>query len=691
MIKTHTTRWVVALCFNLVLIPGLWAQNHEPDTSSSGATMLEAITVTAQKREENIQKVPQSISVFTPKQIEDAGIIDVTDLSLLTPNLHMKQGASTNLIIIRGISNDADYIHSTTGLYVDDVAYSLNFMHNPTLFDIERIEVLRGPQGTLYGKNSESGVVNIITRKPGNQVEGKVFTEISADDPNHGSAMGYRVGLNLSGPIIPDQFFMSIAGAYQSADGYMLNTFTGNDSAGKRNHKNGRLKALWTPSDRLDITLTADILDISDGNGNKRYDKGPWATAPHEIRYHADNNIIEQRGNGQTVKVDFQADNFKLMSITGRRYHENQMLRDANLAPTDAGVNDLFYSSDMLSQEFRILSPEDRGAVRWLGGVYLFQEDNDTDLDMPTLKTIRNTDVDSFGYAVFGEGTLTLLDRLHLTAGLRYGVDDQKALMQYTNDAATTFEKSIDESVILPKFSISYDIRPEIMAYTTVSKGYNAGGFNTAYATGTDNFSYDAEYTWNYELGLKSGWFNNRLTANLALFYISIDDKQVAEYDSVTDSTYVLNAAQAHSQGFEFEIQAKPMRGLDLFAGIGFTEVVFDCWQTGGKDHTDKDFPNAPKMTANAGAQYRHNSGFFGRLDVSMGDGYYSDAANTQWLGGKTLVDLRTGYETEKYDIVLWCKNLFNQEYQTIGFARKFDQVVDGAPRMLGVTLTYYF
>jgi iron complex outermembrane receptor protein len=691
MIKIPLLKWAVALCFNLILIPGLWAQDHGGGSPASAETQIEEITVTARKREENSQKIPQSISVFTRKQIEDTGISDVADISLLTPNVHMKQGASTNLVIIRGISNDADFIHSTTGLYIDDVAYSLNFMHNPTLFDIERIEVLRGPQGTLYGKNSESGVVNIITRKPGNQVAGKVFTEIGAYDPEHGSAMSYRAGLNLSGPIVPDRFFMSIAGEYETSDGYILNSYTGNDRAAEIDHKNGRLKALWTPSDRLDISMTADVTDISDGNGNKRYNEGVWKTDPHEIRYDADNNIIEQSGNGQTLKVEFQADSFNLLSITGRRYYKNHMLRDADLRSTDAGVNDLFYSSDMISQEFRVLSPEDNGPVHWLGGIYLFREENDTDLDMPTLKTVRNTDVESLGYALFGQGTLTLFERLHLTAGLRYGVDDQDASMRYTDAATTTFEKSIDESVLLPKFSVGYDIRPGMMAYATVSRGYNAGGFNTAYATGTDNFSYDAEYTWNYELGLKSAWFDNRLTANLALFYISIDDKQVAEYDGVTDSTYILNAAQAHSQGFEFEVHARPVRGLDLFGGIGFTKVVFDKWDTDDGDYADKDFPNAPEITANIGAQYRHSSGFMGRIDVSVSDGYYSDAANTQWLGGKTLVGLRAGYEAENYDIMLWCKNLFNQDYQTIGFARKFDQVVDGAPRMFGVTLTYYF
>jgi len=689
----HLPKWSLVFCLNLILVSGLWANGMAGTVSvSADQSAEESITVTAQKREEDVQDIPQSISVFTGAQIEDADIGNIEDLTLGSPNVHMKQGASTNLVIIRGISNDADYIHSTTGLYVDDIAYSLNFMHNPALFDIERVEVLRGPQGTLYGKNSESGVINIITRQPGNQTTGKVYTEIGVYDPDHGESMSYRAGLNLSGPIVNDKLFMGIAGEYETSDGYMLNTYTNNDQAGEINHINGRLNALWTPLDRLDISLTADVLDTSDGNGNKRYAEGTFATDAYQILYDTDNNIIEEDSNGQSVKVDYQANNFKLLSISGRRYYENHMLRDADLTSSDWGVNDLYYSSDMISQEFRILSSEGDAPFQWLGGVFMFSEDNDTDLDMPTLSTVRNTDVQSLGYALFGEGTLTLLGRLHLTAGLRYAYDDQDARMQYITSTSTTeFEKSIDKSVLLPKFSIGYDMGSRVMTYATVSRGYNAGGFNTAYATGTDNFSYDPEYTWNYELGIKSSWFNNKVTANLALFYITIDDKQVSEYDSLTDSTYILNAAEAHSQGFEFEVNAKVCKGVDLFGGLGFTEVVFDQWDTDDGDYTDKSFPNAPKMTASLGTQYRHASGLFGRVDISLSDGYYSDAENTQWLDGKTLVNLRTGYETEDYDIVLWCKNAFNEEYQTMGFARKFDQLVDGAPRMFGVTLTYYF
>ncbi len=652
---------------------------------------IESITVTAQKRQEDSQKIPIGMSVFSSIQIEDADIKNVKDLTYLVPNIHMKQGASSNVLIFRGISNDADYIHSTAGLYVDDICYSMNFMHNPSLFDIERIEVLRGPQGTLYGRNSESGVINIVTRQPDNYFTGKVSGSIGAYDPDHGSSMSYKTELNLSGPIVADKLFMGIAGAAETSDGFMMNSFTGDEKAGSIDHKNGRWTTRWLPSDKLEIGATLDVLDTYDKNGNKRYQEGPWKTDTHKIMYSTDNNVNEQKGDGQTLKIKYQAADFDLLSVTGRRFYENHMLRDSRCSPVDDGINDITFSSDQISQELRITSPEDSRNFKWLGGVYLFREKNVTDIALPVFKEARDTDMETRGYAVFGQGTMTF-KKLHVTGGLRFNYDDQKGEMDYTGPVTRyTFDKSFDDTVLLPKVSISYDLTPQMMTYTTIARGYNTGGYNTGYAKNTSNFTYDPEFTWNYEAGLKSSWLDNRLNFNMALFYISIDDKQVPERDGISDLMNVKNAAKAHSQGFELEIQAKPLPGFDLFSSIGYANVEFDEWTTPDFNYSGKNLPNAPQYTANFGAQYRHISGFFGRADLILTDGYYSDAQNTQKLSGKTLVNLRTGYESKNYDLVFWCKNLFGETYQTTGFARKFDSVVDGAPRMFGVTLTCYF
>ena len=684
---------ITLLIFQLVFtLSGFCSDSLDRDDLKP-SDRIKDIVVTAQKRKENVSDIPMSITAFSDIMIEDADINNVNELTLFAPNLHMKSGTSSNVVIIRGISNDADYIHSTTSLYVDDISYPMNFMHNPTLFDIERIEVLRGPQGTLYGRNSESGVINIVTRQPTNQFSGKVSGRIGVYDAEHDTVMAYKTGLSLSGPVVEDRLFMGIAGDFQTSDGFMKNMVTDNEKAGSIDHKNGRWTTLWTPSDNLGVTAVFDFLDTDDANANKRYIEGPWASGRHGVLYDTDNNVNEQAGDGQSLKIKYRNDSFSILSITGRRFYENHMLRDGMCSPVDDGINDLTYSSDLLSQEFRISSPDNGGPLEWLGGVYLFKEKNVTDIDTPVSMEIRDTDMETRSWAVFGQGTFTLFDRLHLTAGLRFNTDEMDATMDYTTSSREfrTFNSEFDETVFLPKFSLAYDVMEQTMAYATFAKGYNTGGFNTAFATGTDNFTYASEYTRNFEVGLKSTWLNNRLGINLALFYIDIDDKQVAERDGISDAMRVRNAAKAHSQGLELEVSATPLQGVRVFAGLGYTHVEFDDWVTADFDYGGKTLPNAPEFTGSLGLQYRHPSGFFGRTDLLYTDTCYSDAQNTQLLGSKTLVNLRAGYEGDGYDIVFWCKNLFDQEYETIGFARRNDLVIDGAPRMAGVTLTYYF
>lgn len=687
----------VGLLF-LAAVPAWGAELVEQQRGQSET--IEVMIVTAEKRAENVQDVPASITTFSQIQIEDAAISNVQELTLMTPNLHMKSGASSNMLIFRGISNDADFIHSPASLYVDDIAYSMNFMHNPDLVDVERIEVLRGPQGTLYGRNSESGVVNIITRQPGNQVEGRVFSELGVYDPDHGSSMSYRAGLNLSGPVIEDALYLGLAGEIERSDGYIYNSLTDNDKAQEVAHENLRLTTRLTPSERLEISAIFDYLNADDGNGNKRYLEGPWQTSPHEITYNTDDNSIRQEANGQNLKVKYSGEGYDLISITGRRHYESHMRRDGASSGVDDGVNDLVYDSDMVTEELRISSPESDNGFEWLGGLYLLNEKNGTDIDIPRWGEIRNSEIRTRGYAVFGQSTVTVKEKIHITAGLRFNYDDMDGEMTYSSAAGTVkFGDSFSNSVVLPKLSISYDIGPNLLTYTTISRGYYPGGYNSSSAVNADAFSFDPEYTWNYEAGMKSFWWDQRIRLNVALFYIDINDKQVAQFDAVTDSMEVQNAAEAHSQGIELELQIKPLPGLDLYASLGLTDVVFDQWvateRTKGQnveyDYGDKDLPNAPRYTGHLGAQYRHHSGLIGRVDYIVTDDYYSDAKNTHNVDGKQLVNLRLGYEGESYDITLWGKNLLNEEYQTIGFARRFNQAVDGEPRMFGVTLVRRF
>lgn len=285
----------------------------------------------------------------------------------------------------------------------------------------------------------------------------------------------------------------------------------------------------------------------------------------------------------------------------------------------------------------------------------------------------------------------------YLTAGLRYDHQESEGEQEY-NLAPAPYSADLDHDEILPKVSIAFDFSNDIMAYTTVAKGFLAGGYNYAFAESSEGLIFDPEFTWNYEAGLKTTWLNNKLTVNAAVFYIDIKDKQVEEWLAGPAVRSVTNAAEASSQGVELEFEARPIQGLSLFGGFGYAEAKIDDWTSdemlgGTYDYKDKYLPHSPKYTYNAGIQYRHYMGLFGRADIlGVGD-FYTDAKNTQKINNYEIVNLRLGFEREHFDIVLWGKNVFDKEYLTGKSVYWGGNTVvqDGAPLTVGVTLTYRF
>lgn len=687
--------FAVTLALNLLSAPSAAAQAKKADEEYK----LETMTVTAQKKEENVQDVPMSMSVFSDIQLEDAGIKDTSDLVRFAPNVHLKESSAENVLIIRGISSFDTSIYSPAGFYVDDVNFPLHYMYNTELLDLERVEVLRGPQGTLYGRNSESGVINLVTKQPDNEFRAKLLSE-------YGSYDSWRFGANVSGPIAKDKLYLGLALQYKLSDGYMENKFNDDDESAEKDHKNGRATLRWTPTDQWDISLIADVMDTDDQNIQYRYRTGPFATDYYDIRHSATDEYSKQEGNGQTLRLKHKGNSFNLLSVTGLRNYEHKY--NGSLDQTDDpsawfnwGETRFTYDIEHMSEEFRISSPDNHGPFEWLIGAYGFKEETDISQDRMAWGMAADTDIDIDGYAAFGQGTYTLFDKLHLTAGLRFDHQDLKGKMKGTGmSGPIDQDKDLDYDEFLPKFSIAYDFSKDIMAYVSASKGYMVGGYNYGYMpTNEDAFYYDAEYTWNYEAGIKSSWIDNKLLANLSIFYIYIDDKQVVEW-SMTLGTKIENAAEAHSQGIELELQARPVQGLDLFAGFGYTESKFDDWKALQMDGTIYDFednylPNAPRYTYNLGAAYRHISGLFGRVDLLGTGKFYGDARNNLKQEDYEIVNLRLGYEGDNIGISFWCTNLFDEEYVTalydltnMGLG---ELVQDGEPRMLGVTVSYRF
>ncbi|MCP4117052.1 MAG: TonB-dependent receptor [Desulfobacteraceae bacterium] len=667
---------------------------------------LETITVTAQKREENVQKVPVSMDAFDAVEIESAGMDTTAEMTRYVPNVFFKKATMENIIVVRGVSSvDASTV-GPVGVYIDDVNYPLHFMHNIDLFDVERVELLRGPQGTLYGRNTESGVLNVVTRKPDNEFRGSITGTYSVYDTSHGAVPEWRTGMGVSGPVIKDRLFMGISARMEQGDGFMENTRLDSEDAAETDHRNLRGSVRWMASDRLELSFMADYGKFDDKQGLYRIfsSEGGLKNDDHtEMRGFYDTKL-DQEGSGQIFKAGYDADSFDLLAITGRREYKQDSILGTGVGLSDYGDNKWRFDDTMLSQEVRISSKNENRKLEWLLGVYGFKEETDIYFSKFSDRQIRNTDMEKTGMAVFAQATLTLFDRLHFTAGGRYdhleleGSQDLKGTDWGGNDISGDYSRDLDYDEFLPKAVISFDATGDIMLYTSVAKGYLEGGYNYAQASEADGFVFDPEYTWNYEFGVKTNWFDNRLLANCSLYHITMDDKQVSEYTAGGGIAQISNAAKANSRGVELEVRARVAQGLDLFGSFGYVDTEIDEWEAGSSDFSGNKMPNTPEYTYSAGVQYRHVNGFFGRADLLGTGEMYGNVQNDSHvkLDAYELLNLRCGYESESYDIVLWCKNVFDEEFYTSSFDygdphEAIGVAQNGEPREIGVTVTYRF
>lgn len=670
------------MCFGLLLPTSpLWAE--EAEDKDKAVTEIESIIVTAEKRKENVQDVPISMSVFDDFSLEDAGINNLTDLTNSTPNLY---SGDKGPIAIRGISSFSGSLHPPGGIFVDGISYPSTYMQDIDLVDIERVEVLRGPQGTLYGRNTESGVINIHTKQPGNEFRGKVSGTLELYDVDDASPY-YKISGAISGPIVEDKFFMGLSFQGDQTDGYNKNIYNDDDSFGESSHTYVQGSAKWVPTDQFNISFIANACDNED-SARIQYINGPYATEPYQLNWDG-SNINEKKINSQIVKAEYENEFFDIVSITSRNDFDLNYDYDVDWSPEPYGNMKQKVDSVMVSQDLRISSPDNSGPLKWLVGLYGFKEDND--IESAYFNTERITDIESRGAAIYGQATYTVAAKLHLTAGLRYEYQETEGT-QLNSDNPEPFSKDTDFEEILPKLAASYDLKDNIMIYTSVAKGFLAGGVDYSTSTSEENLAYDPEYTWNYEAGIKSSWFDKKLIMNLAVFYIDMKDKQVMQYSA--GDWKIENVADATSTGVELSFEARPIQGLQIFCGLGLLDATVDEWtKTSASgvvtDYKDNKLTKAPDYTYNLGFKYTHHSNMFIRTElIGVGERYY-DIANKNEIDAYILTNLSLGYQGENYDITLRGENVFEEEYVTLSYGDAF--AIYGQPRTVSLNLTYRF
>lgn len=630
---------------------------------------------------------PASVTVLPRETIEQAGITALDDIAGQVPNTFLTNQGSPRFSIntMRGIGNTIrnDYFNSAIGVFVDGVPLP-TAQFSRRFVDIDTIEIQRGPSGTAHGRYSLGGSVYVRTRQPDDTLTG--FIEGTYGDRGQ-RGLGFAVG----GPIVPGTLFGRGYFDYTRRDGFIRDS-TGGSLDGLERY-NGGISLRYQQDPALRITLSADA----------QQDRiGAYAFLPYN-QYRRRSLAIDPpnderlRAQGISGTVEYDMGFAQLTSISAYRRYTISARQDLAYSPMVAllGGGRTFSDEDgwQASQEFRLSSPREAGPLRWTVGAYYQRDRVDYDyyFNMPAFggvsRSLSRYDQDEI--AGFGEATLLLPLGFEITAGLRVAQDATK--LRNNNP----FSGSTDATLVTPRLQLAWRADADRMIYASVTRGARSGGFSRLSSAPNE---YDPEYLTQYEVGLRSNWFNRRLALNATLFRIDWTDQQITQLVSATE-TRTTNAGRSHSQGLELEAILYPSTGLEVSGRLGLTEARYDRYiDSSGRDLSGRRMVNTPSVTAGASVQYSTPLGtlpvnLVTRADYMLVGGHYFDAANTLRQDAYSLLNLRVGIEHERYTFTVFANNATNTRYRAYGFTDSFghDVAIAGEGRLVGATLRVRF
>jgi iron complex outermembrane receptor protein len=567
------------------------AQAQTAPEHDDPAITVDEVVVTARKTTERLQDVPISVNVTSGETLERQNIKDFRDLSSYIPNFYVQQSVAAPSLFIRGIGSNVNNLafEQSVGLFVDGEFRGRAKQSQTAFLDVDRVEVLRGPQGALFGKNTSSGALNITTRNPGETFEAEAYTIVNVEGDR-----GLEGGFVLSGPVT-DQLGVRLAAKANENNGWFSNATTGNDEP-HRSQQQARLTVEYEPTDELLFRLKAD--------GYRHDDKGaPFFTAPYGATRTYDRATTPgqpeyDRGKG----IDFAlttiyspANGYVFTSITSRSAFDYVRLADTDfltprLLATEYGEDYTAYA-----QEIRVTSPK-IGRFDFTAGAYAQHAES----DFRTISTLTLAPFDGAAgrfmhqegtaYSIYAQGGFDLTESLKLTVGVRQSWEDKEATqhrvltgVQPASYLSTTLTGQLDESSFDPSAQLQYRFTPNAMVYVSYAKGSKAGGFVHGQTNGVQsNFVFQGETSKSAEIGGKFELLNRRLRINVAGFDTSYDNLQVSAWDPTANVTVTRNAATATSRGVELEANARLTRALTLNGSFAYTEAKYDDFPGAG-------------------------------------------------------------------------------------------------------------
>ena len=730
---------------------GAWALETDPVDAGStvdgneapGDTerVQETIYVTAQRRSESLADVPVAITAFTDQQLEQQGVTDTLELSKVVPGLHLAQDAGSAVIYIRGIGTDitSPGVEPSVATYVDGA-----YIPSPELvfgdyFNVAQVEVLRGPQGTLFGRNATGGAINLTTRGPTDEFEGTVGVSTS----DQGLKRAYGI---ISGPFT-DKIRGSLAAVTNKRDGEYHDIVTSREFNGLDYYSvQGRLLAEL--SDSFEVELFASHFDQDDSDGTAMTELSgsslpaflgaPVGTRPYETATElpdlpgVPNLLNRKKVTTFGLRAEWDIGNITLRSRTNHIEYDKERYIDVDLSPLPLQGLMPVYEGEYLTQEF-LLAPSTSGEkVEWVAGVFYIDASDglvplrvstmlDLDMDL-TPETpgfaILQAKSETESYAIFGDITYHIDENWSVAAGARYS-DEEKSITDRGVGAELAFGTLLAPLATFPDASkswddvtwralVKYDNGP-FMAFAKVETGQVAGVFNTANPINPGPV--DPEEVTAYEVGFKSSAMNGVLNFESSVFFNDYNDIHIQIVDATTGASILDQAKAAESYGVDFQMRAQPVDNLDVSLGVSYLNAEYKEYTTGGilipapvgntlpsspMDLSGNVRPRSPEWTTNLSVNYTIP---LSRGDiVASGNAYtssdvYFDPGNYLKQDGYSLLNGQIAYHDRSgVSVSVWGRNLTDERYLSSALA--FSTAVGGFyanPRTYGVTLSWDF
>ncbi len=722
--------------FASVMAPGV----ATPAVGAEAEGPVEEIMVHARKREQTLTDTPVSISVVGARAIEDWTLASLEDLELAVPNLRTAaQYVYANTISLRGVGTYSRNIgfDERVGLYLDGIYLGPSYGLNQTLLDVGQVEVMRGPQGTFFGRNAIAGAVTLMSAKPGADTAGRVLARYGRFDTR---TFEGRLNMPLS-----DTLFASLSGSLNKRDGLTTNIYDGS-RIGDRNRNSLRAQLLYSPNDRFEAHLSVDRNEIDENMliGDPNTDTfgifpDAAAPAPFEVDFNvAPTQKVVTKGAGLTLSWTLDG-GMELKSLTGLRSTDAGHHYDTDYSSIDILYADYTEDYHHASQELRLTSPEDSGPLGYVLGVTYLDQTGKTDRHAIggaaafILGAAEGADIASVGrvdtkaWGLYGSLDYEFSDTLTFSAGLRWSSDKKSVDWSIDSLGAPAFQLATGTLVddrrdtdISPTLSLSYAATDDFTAFLRYGEGFKSGGYNLDYVSAAifpDHLTFDKETARSYEAGIKGNFMDGMAWFSATAFWVDYKNFQVNQFlDQGGGSTVIVisNAAKVRTKGLELELTAKPADGLSFTASLALLDAKYRQFTDGGVGGTDVSGNklDAPDVEASIALTYERPitdglTGFI-NLNASFAESYFVTPDNITeqtLLGGGTVpyghissrnqlnAKLGVGSPADGWSAALWVQNGFGDDGTAASLRDFFGTIVEAqtAPRSYGIELIYAF